>query len=105
MSIAERVADCVKTYRKLNIDLTDKFTQDDAEEPKNGAFIEKVNGSFERFQLWSSNMGAHRKDRNSLDQRLWEASHLRKQVLQYLEDLQQGFADGQSRVILEVPNN
>jgi hypothetical protein len=94
MSIADKVADCVKAYRELNIDITDKFTQDDVEEQANGAFIAKVNESFERFQLWSSNMGAHRKDRNSLDQRLWEAANLRNQVLQYLEDLQQGFADG-----------
>jgi hypothetical protein len=94
MSIAERVLDCVKAFRKLNIYLTEEGTQTDIERQANSALVAKVNDSFERFQLWSSNLGAHRRDRNSLDQRLWEASHLRDRVLEYLEDLQQGVADG-----------
>lgn len=94
MSIADGVLGCAEAFRKLQADLTERGTQTDEKREAHRTFITKVNDSFERFQLWSSNLGAHRRDKSSLDQRLWEASHLRYRVLEYLKDLQQGLGDG-----------
>jgi hypothetical protein len=40
-----------------------------------------------RFRVWSGNIGAHKKGRSSLDYRLRDASHIQKQVINLLEDL------------------
>jgi chromosome segregation ATPase len=95
MSIADGVLDCAKSFRKLQANLAERCAQLDEGREANQTMSTKLNDSFERFQLWSSNLGAHRRDKSSLDQRLWEASHLQCQVLEYLKDLQQGLADGE----------
>jgi hypothetical protein len=94
MSIADSVSGCAKAFRKLITALIERGAQSDETGEADHAFTTKLKDSFERFQLWSSNLGAHRRDKSSLDQRLWEASHLRYRVLGYLKDLQQGLADG-----------
>jgi hypothetical protein len=95
MSIADSVLGCAQSFRSLRATLTERRAQPNEEREADRAFATKVNDSFERLQLWSSNLGAHRRDESSLDKRLWEASHLRIRVLEYLNDLQQGLADGE----------
>lgn len=40
-----------------------------------------------RFRLWSSDIGAHKHGRSSLDYRLCDASHVREQVVNLLQEL------------------
>ena len=90
-------------FRNLKGACLERDTDIDEKNEANRAFSKMVNDSFERFQLWSSNLGAHRRDKTSLDHRLWEASHLQDQVLEYLKDLHQGLADGESLEIFYKP--
>lgn len=95
MSIADSVLGCTTIFRELQGKLSERGAQTDDKNEAARILSSQVNHSFERFQIWSSNLGAHRQDKRSLDQRLWEASHLRYRVLEYLKDLQQGLADGE----------
>ncbi|KAF5710471.1 zinc finger transcription factor ace1 [Fusarium globosum] len=46
-----------------------------------------------RFKVWSGNIGAHKKGRSSLDHRLRDASNIRNQVVELLEDLAESLKD------------
>jgi len=47
-----------------------------------------------RFNLWSGNIGAHRKGMSSLDYRVRDSSNIRNQVIRLLEDLIEQMQDG-----------
>ncbi|KAK4182850.1 hypothetical protein QBC35DRAFT_478707 [Podospora australis] len=49
---------------------------------------------FSRFKVWAGNIGAHRSGRSSLDYRLRDASNIRAQVINLLEDLAESLNDG-----------
>lgn len=93
MSIADVVIDCAETFQRVRSDLTDSCASDEGLQRTYTDFLTEVSACFERFQLWSSNLGAHRRDKNSLDRRLREASNLQGRVLQYLKDIQEGLKD------------
>lgn len=46
-----------------------------------------------RFRLWCGNIGAHQRDRSSLDQKLREASHIRDRVVELLQRIQNTLAE------------
>jgi enamine deaminase RidA (YjgF/YER057c/UK114 family) len=54
-----------------------------------------------RFKIWSSNIGAHRKGRSSLDFRLRDASHLRDHVSRLLAVLNESLEDGECLIFLK----
>lgn len=93
MSIADVVVECAETFRRLCSGLAPSGAPNDENHTTNSGFLIKVSSCFERFQLWSSNLGAHRRDKNSLDRRLSEASNLQRRVLQYLKDVRGGLED------------
>ena len=47
-----------------------------------------------RFRLWIANIGAHQRGRSSLEYRLRDASHVKKQIGELLENLQRAIVDG-----------
>lgn len=64
------------------------------------AVLEIVEGEA-RFKVWSGNIGAHSTGRRSLEYRLRDASHLRKQVISLLGELAELLADAYAIVIGE----
>jgi hypothetical protein len=97
MSIAEDVLNCAGAFRELQALATDDLHKTEGEQKLTALYVTKINSNFERFQLWASNLGANRRDHNSLDRRLWEASHLRDRVKGYLKDLDEGISDSKIR--------
>ncbi|KAK8022536.1 hypothetical protein PG993_013303 [Apiospora rasikravindrae] len=55
--------------------------------------LAKINDEQGKFKVWSGNIGAHRKGTSSLDYRLRDASNLRQEVQNLLEDLLEALAD------------
>ncbi|KLO85690.1 Uncharacterized protein LW93_14305 [Fusarium fujikuroi] len=53
----------------------------------------KLQNELSRFKVWSGNIGAHKKGRSSLDHRLRDASNIRNQVVDLLEDLRESLKD------------
>jgi hypothetical protein len=94
MAIAEQVAICLDAFHNLSISATK--VGDTTQEA--GTFI-RIPDEFGRFKVWSSNIGAHRSGRSSLDYRLRDASHLRKRVLELLDDLKSSLNDGKHRYL------
>lgn len=93
MSIADAVVACAETFRRLCADLSASNIHDDEKRARYSGFIHEVSACHERFELWSSNLGAHRRDKNALDKRLREASTLQSRVVHYLKDLEGALAD------------
>ncbi|KAI5791092.1 hypothetical protein EDC01DRAFT_616360, partial [Geopyxis carbonaria] len=55
-----------------------------------------LNEEFTRFRVWSHNSGAHRGGRMSLDYRLREASKVKQQVIELLDELRKSLEDVQA---------
>ena len=96
MSIAESVQKCVDGFQKLersaNYSRLPHTSENSGQE-----YRDMVWESFERFDIWKRNVGAHKRDMNSLDTRLYQASHLRPRiVLDYLHDIREGISDSGS---------
>ncbi|KAI1034468.1 hypothetical protein LB504_004494 [Fusarium proliferatum] len=53
----------------------------------------KLQNELSRFKVWSGNIGAHKTGRSSLDHRLRDASNIRDQVVELLEDLKDSLKD------------
>jgi hypothetical protein len=85
-SIAAQVEDCLRSFDALLVvlDVREEFR------PLSSA----INDALGRFKIWSSNIGAHRSGRRSLDHRLRDASHLREHVLRLLSGLAENLGDG-----------
>jgi hypothetical protein len=85
-SIAAQVEDCLRSFDALLVvlDVREEFR------PLSSA----INDALGRFKIWSSNIGAHRNGRRSLDHRLRDASHLREHVLRLLSGLAENLGDG-----------
>lgn len=56
--------------------------------------LPKVQDELSRFKVWSSNIGAHRMGKSSLDYRLRDASNIHDQVIRLLRDLLESLNDG-----------
>ncbi|KAI1429727.1 hypothetical protein F5Y12DRAFT_333535 [Xylaria sp. FL1777] len=81
--ISEYVAQCLQDFQAAS--LKSHKLSDDARQ--------KLLDEFARFKLWTGNIGAHRRDRSSLDWRLRDASHLRDLVVNLLTDLKSTLHD------------
>ncbi|KAI1383486.1 uncharacterized protein F4822DRAFT_79220 [Hypoxylon trugodes] len=77
--ISDHVASCLKLFRSTAINGLPNSSNEFV------AF--RITDEFARFKVWSSNIGAHRIGKSSLDYRLRDASHLQKQVENLLTDL------------------
>ncbi|KAF1959279.1 hypothetical protein CC80DRAFT_467745 [Byssothecium circinans] len=84
-SIAAQVKDCLGCFDALLVDLDAR----DEYHLLSGA-ISDASG---RFKIWSSNIGAHRAGRRSLDHRLRDASHLQEHVSRLLSSLVENLSD------------
>lgn len=95
MLIADASHKRMDTFQRVHSCL-DEFVESNEVEQKSSSLVEfKMKECHERFQLWSSNLGAHRRDHNSLDSRLSEVPKLKHKVLQYLEDMMQGINESE----------
>lgn len=93
-TIADHVSACLQEFNSLCNSLAiwadsapEKGTQSDIS-------LLKLQNELSRFKVWSGNIGAHKKGRSSLDHRLRDASNIRDQVLELLEDLRESLKDG-----------
>ncbi|EXK85044.1 hypothetical protein FOQG_10983 [Fusarium oxysporum f. sp. raphani 54005] len=92
-TIADRVSACLQEFNSLcssptiwTDSIPDEGTQSDIS-------LVKLQNELSRFKIWSGNIGAHRKGRSSLDHRLRDASNIRDQVVELLEDLRESLQD------------
>jgi hypothetical protein len=90
MEVAERVANCLKSFTKSleDIRLAKRTT------PR-ARYEESLNDELDRFKIWSGNIGAHQQGRSSLDYKLREASVIRERVTKLLDDLAESIDDGE----------
>jgi hypothetical protein len=84
--IASGVIECLGRFDELLLDLH----AHEEYEP----FSKAISDALGRFKIWSSNIGAHRTGKRSLDHRLRDASHLKEQVLRLLTSLTDNLGDG-----------
>jgi len=80
-SIAQRVLDCLESYRSVDKDLVTAGPHIKIKMPSDG-----LRDEFGRFRVWSGNVGSHKKGRCSLDYKLREASHIRERVIELLQN-------------------
>lgn len=80
-SIFVKAHDCFTVFRSL-FEALNKVDPAGAQ-PTMTAWRDEVG----RFRIWASNIGAHQKGQSSLDYRLRDASHIRDQINQLLQDL------------------
>jgi hypothetical protein len=59
---------------------------------------ETINDELDRFKIWVGNIAAHRQGRRSLEYRLRDAAHLKSEVNDLLQVLQNSLAKGQSSI-------
>ncbi|KAI3581972.1 hypothetical protein IWW34DRAFT_354855 [Fusarium oxysporum f. sp. albedinis] len=92
-TIADYVSACLQEFNSLcssptiwTDSIPDEGTQSDIS-------LVKLQNELSRFKVWSGNIGAHRKGRSSLDHRLRDASNIRAQVVELLEDLRESLQD------------
>ncbi|RYC86508.1 hypothetical protein BFJ63_vAg10650 [Fusarium oxysporum f. sp. narcissi] len=92
-TIADHVSACLQEFNSLcsspaiwTDSIPDEGTQSDIS-------LVKLQNELSRFKVWSGNIGAHRKGRSSLDHRLRDASNIRDQVVELLEDLRESLQD------------
>lgn len=80
--IAEKVRSCLDDFRELSQNTLSPSIDDIG-----GISASEVSDATDRFRIWAGNIGAHRKDRGSLDYRLRDASHIQSGVLDLLNSL------------------
>ncbi|KAK8257551.1 hypothetical protein IWZ00DRAFT_484614 [Phyllosticta capitalensis] len=80
--IAEKVRSCLDGFRELSQNTLSPSIDDIG-----GISASEVSDATDRFRIWVGNIGAHRKDRGSLDYRLRDASHIQSGVLDLLNSL------------------
>jgi hypothetical protein len=90
MAIAGGVAVCLEAFQQLSTAESQGKQIDN-----HAALLPRISDEFGRFKVWSSNIGAHRSGRSSLDYRLRDASHIQKRVLELLEDLNRSLEEGE----------
>lgn len=55
-----------------------------------------IENEFGRFKIWTGNVAAHHKGRRSLEYRLRDADHLKKEIQTVLTDLLSSLVDGEA---------
>lgn len=91
-SIAKTVRSCMRAFQSLSAAVLEASEQQDHSLGEMNS--EWAKDKFDRFKLWSQNIGAHRSGRSSLDYRLRDASNLKKQAIDLVGDLAQALEDG-----------
>jgi hypothetical protein len=81
-SISEGVSACLDGFKKLSVLDTECSS------------LQKIRDEYHRFKVWEGNIGAHRRGRRSMEYRLRDASHIRRQVMNLLEDLEESLSSG-----------
>jgi hypothetical protein len=95
-TIADHVSACLQEFNSLcsfptiwGNGIPDSDAQGDVS-------LLKLQNELSRLKVWSGNIGAHQKGRSSLDHRLRDASNIRDQVAELLEDLRESLKDSKS---------
>lgn len=91
-SISQRVRLCVPAFQSLLAAVAKEPGQQNHSLGQISS--EWVKDNFDRFKLWSQNIGAHRTGKSSLDYRLRDASNLRKQAVDLVGELTHALEDG-----------
>lgn len=89
--ISEEVRKCLESFDGLKRNALSPTAEDVGE-----ISISKVSNAADRFRLWVGNIGAHRKDRGSLDFRLRDAPLIQSNVLDILSALSSRMEEGKS---------
>jgi len=89
MAVAERVAQCLQLFTDMS-----QTVRDPSRAVPAGSFDANLDAEFDRFKIWSGNVGAHRTDNSSLDYRLREAMALRDRVTELLDELLESITEG-----------
>jgi hypothetical protein len=85
MPIADLVQQCLQQFNSL---------QHNEEIYEIEKIVKIIFGeSFDRFTIWTNNIGAHRSDTSSLEYRLRDASHIKQIVEDTLQDIVQSLSD------------
>ena len=86
MLISETVKECLHSFENLHTIVR---------EHNEHQFVTRtISNEYARFKIWSSNIGAHRTGRSSLDYRLRDSSHLQDHVFRLLKSLLENLNDG-----------
>ena len=89
MAVAKRVAQCLQFFTDMS-----QTVRDSSRAAPAASFDANINAEFDRFKIWSGNVGAHRTDNSSLDYRLREAMTLRDRVTELLDELLEAITEG-----------
>ncbi|KAL5595010.1 hypothetical protein FOVSG1_008699 [Fusarium oxysporum f. sp. vasinfectum] len=92
-TIADYVSACLQEFNSLCSSSTTWTDSTPDEAPQRDISRVKLRNELSRFKVWSGNIGAHKKGRSSLDHRLRDASNIRDQVVELLEDLRESLKD------------
>lgn len=88
-SIADQVKHCFAAFRRASSEL-DQADEQIARKIRSSDLTDELG----RFRLWCGNIGAHRDGRSSLAHKLRDASHIREQVIELLQNLQVTIEEG-----------
>ena len=80
--ISSHVGQCLDLF-STTTDASEKSPED----PVTQSLLQNIKDEQTRFKVWAGNIGAHRLGMSSLDYRLRDASHIRKQIFRLLDDL------------------
>ncbi|KAK1775127.1 hypothetical protein QBC45DRAFT_360317 [Copromyces sp. CBS 386.78] len=104
--ISNHVQECLRSVQLLShtVSSTSKIVPETSDGPEGNlaTFHALVSNELGRLRIWCSNMGAHRRDKGSLDYRLRDASPIKNQIVRLLEDLQESCDDAASILRGEV---
>ncbi|KAF4423164.1 Zinc finger transcription factor ace1 [Fusarium acutatum] len=92
-TIADHVSACLQEFNSLCNSPTIWTDSVEDEGTQSDISLLKLQNELSRFKVWSGNIGAHKKGRSSLDHRLRDASNIRNQVVELLEDLRESLQD------------
>lgn len=95
-TIADHVSACLQEFNSLCSSPTIWENGIPDSDAQGDVSLLKLQNELSRFKVWSGNIGAHQKGRSSLDHRLRDASNIRDQVVELLEDLKESLKNGKS---------
>lgn len=97
-SIADHVHAALESFRLLLSDSAQSNEQDDIR--NNKAVFNALKESYGRFRVWCANIGAHRRDKTSLDYRLRGSAQIKLNIIKMVEDLREILLEGKDHVLL-----
>ncbi|KAL8952125.1 MAG: hypothetical protein Q9222_001937 [Ikaeria aurantiellina] len=82
VSISSAVVKCLKTFNSF----IEEAQQAGTQRPE-GFVVQAWRDELGRLRIWAANIGAHQTNQSSLDYRLRDSTHIRKQIMKLLDDL------------------